>query len=66
MDVRSALVELPDHCREIIDRFFIRDESYETIGETLGISSGTIASRISRCLAKLRQVLGKGEEAAAQ
>lgn len=57
MDVRAALAGLTENCREILDRFFARDESYETIGDTLGIPSGTIASRISRCLAKLRETL---------
>jgi RNA polymerase sigma factor (sigma-70 family) len=52
--VREALAELPDECREVLDRFFCRDESYRTIGEELGLPSGTIASRISRCLARLR------------
>jgi len=53
--VREALGELPEECREVLDRFFCRDESYRTIGEELGIPSGTIASRISRCLGRLRQ-----------
>jgi len=46
---------LPEQCGEILDRFFARDESYRTIGELLGLPAGTIASRISRCLAKLRE-----------
>ena len=46
------LLDLP--LREFLDRFFARDESYRTIGEALELPSGTIASRISRCLAKLR------------
>jgi len=53
--VREAMAELTDECQEVLDRFFCRDESYRTIGEELGIASGTIASRISRCLAKLRE-----------
>ncbi len=52
--VHEALAELPDNCREILDRFFARDESYRSIAEALDIPAGTIASRISRCLAKLR------------
>jgi RNA polymerase sigma factor (sigma-70 family) len=52
--VHEALAILPDSCQEILDRFFARDESYRTIGEALDLPSGTIASRISRCLAKLR------------
>jgi RNA polymerase sigma-70 factor (ECF subfamily) len=52
--VRQALDQLAPDCREILDRFFCRDESYRTIGESLGLPGGTIASRISRCLGKLR------------
>ena len=52
--VREVLLELPEACREILDRFFARDQSYRTIGEQLDLPAGTIASRISRCLAQLR------------
>jgi RNA polymerase sigma-70 factor, ECF subfamily len=55
--VREALATLPDSCQEIVDRFFARDESYRTISEALDVPPGTIASRISRCLAKLRAQL---------
>jgi RNA polymerase sigma factor (sigma-70 family) len=55
--VHEALALLPDHCREILDRFFARDESYRTIGDALDLPAGTIASRISRCLVKLRDSL---------
>jgi RNA polymerase sigma-70 factor (ECF subfamily) len=54
LSVRAALERLPAHQREILDRFFTRDQSYETIGAELGIPPGTIASRISRALASLR------------
>jgi RNA polymerase sigma factor (sigma-70 family) len=54
--VHDALAELPEHCQEILDRFFARDESYQAIGAALDIPAGTIASRISRCLAKLREL----------
>jgi RNA polymerase sigma factor (sigma-70 family) len=57
MAIREGLSHLGPECQEIIDRFFARDESYRTIGEALDIPSGTIASRISRCLARLRTEL---------
>jgi RNA polymerase sigma factor (sigma-70 family) len=57
MTVRAALDKIGDPCRDILDRFFGRDESYRTIGEALQIPAGTIASRISRCLEKLRSEL---------
>ena len=57
MTVHAALAGLPPDCREILDRFFTRDESYRTIGTELELPPGTIASRIARCLARLRDVL---------
>lgn len=55
--VREALTELPDHCQEMLDRFFARDESYRTISAALDLPMGTIASRIARCLTRLRDTL---------
>ena len=57
MAVHDALATLSGDCREILDRFFARDESYRTIGDALQLPAGTIASRISRCLGKLREHL---------
>jgi RNA polymerase sigma factor (sigma-70 family) len=57
LSVRDALSSLSPDCREILDAFFARDESYRTIGERLELPAGTIASRISRCLRKLREHL---------
>jgi len=52
--VREAMTTLSDPCQDILDRFFARDQSYRTISDELDIPSGTIASRIARCLSKLR------------
>jgi RNA polymerase sigma-70 factor (ECF subfamily) len=61
--VREALGE---PCHELLDRFFARDESYRTISEQLDLPAGTVASRISRCLAKLRSDLeGRNPDAPA-
>lgn len=57
MAVRAGLAELGEECQDVLDRFFCRDESYRTIGDELGIPAGTIASRISRCLGRLREKL---------
>ena len=64
LDVHEALTALGPPCSEILERFFTRDESYRTIGDALGLPSGTIASRISRCLGKLREHLEGRSEAA--
>jgi len=52
--VRQAVAGLSDACQDILDRFFAQDQSYRTISAELDIPSGTIASRIARCLHKLR------------
>jgi RNA polymerase sigma-70 factor (ECF subfamily) len=65
LDVHAAMRTLPEHCAEILDRFFSRDESYRTIGDALELPSGTVASRISRCLTRLRGELeGEGRNPA--
>ena len=56
-EVREALATLPGACQDILDRFFTRDQSYKTIADELEIPSGTIASRIARCLGRLREEL---------
>jgi RNA polymerase sigma factor (sigma-70 family) len=66
LTVRAALERLPEHCREILDRFFARDQSYQTIGAELDLPPGTIASRIARCLARLRAALAEDAPAPAR
>jgi RNA polymerase sigma-70 factor (ECF subfamily) len=56
-EVREALAGMSETCQDILDRFFARDQSYRTIAEELDIPSGTIASRIARCLGRLRDEL---------
>jgi DNA-directed RNA polymerase specialized sigma24 family protein len=57
LTVREMMAALPESCQEILDRFFARDESYKTIGDALDLPPGTIASRISRCLEKLKAAM---------
>jgi RNA polymerase sigma factor (sigma-70 family) len=54
LSVHAALATLPGDCRDVLDRFFACDESYAAIAEALDVPPGTVASRISRCLTKLR------------
>ena len=62
LTVHAALDTLSPDCHEILDRFFCRDESYRTISADLELPSGTIASRIARCLTRLRDVLEPGRK----
>lgn len=61
--VREALATLSEPCQDILDRFFGQDQSYKTISSELEIPSGTIASRIARCLGRLRDTLEGRSEA---
>ncbi len=62
--VRQALARLPAGCADILDRFFGQDQSYRAISAALGIPAGTIASRISRCLKRLRvEMMGRDDAA---
>ena len=63
--LREALGTLSESCQDMLDRFFTRDQSYRTISAELALPAGTVASRIARCLAKLRTELeGRNEPAA--
>jgi RNA polymerase sigma-70 factor (ECF subfamily) len=59
LTVQQILAELPEPFQEILDRFFARGESYRKIGAALDLPPGTIASRISRGLEKLRVMLAE-------
>jgi RNA polymerase sigma-70 factor (ECF subfamily) len=59
--IREAMSGLPEACQDILDRFFTQDQSYKTIADELDIPSGTIASRIARCLKRLRNELEAGD-----
>jgi RNA polymerase sigma-70 factor, ECF subfamily len=56
-DVRAAVAKLPDELRETFDRFALRNESYQTISEALGIPKATVGTRILRARRRLKQLL---------
>jgi RNA polymerase sigma-70 factor (ECF subfamily) len=57
IDVREALRTLTPGGQAVLDAFFCRDLAYVRIADELGLAQGTIASRISRSLAELRETL---------
>lgn len=57
----SVLRRLPDTCREIFRRILVDEMGYEQIAADLGISTGTVKSRLARCRDRavaLRRALG--------
>jgi len=55
MCIRAALDEVAPPCREILERFFCRGQSYAEIAAAMELPMGTVASRISRGLVRLRE-----------
>ena len=57
--VGNALRQLDKNCAAAIDQFYFRAIPYKEIAEKMGISINTVASRLSRCMDKLKQILMK-------
>ena len=55
--VRDVLARLEPPCGEVLRRFFVMDQKYAEIASAMQIPEGTVASRIARCLVRLRQAL---------
>jgi RNA polymerase sigma factor (sigma-70 family) len=65
LTVEAALRTLPASHREVVERFFLCDESYAQISAALGLPPGTVASRISRSLERMRSTLEAAPDARA-
>jgi RNA polymerase sigma-70 factor (ECF subfamily) len=50
----EAVRGLDEPCRQIISLFFFQGRPYKDIAAALAIPEGTVASRLARCVAKLR------------
>ena len=57
LDLRSALLTLPEHLRWVIALSTDEGLSYAEIGAVLGIPVGTVKSRMFHALKKLRETL---------
>jgi RNA polymerase sigma-70 factor (ECF subfamily) len=54
--LRTALDQLGDACREIIELRYFGDLSYEEISKALQLNVKTVSSRLSKCLGRLEEV----------
>lgn len=57
-DLRAALRRLPDDQRETLELVFYHDLSGPEVAEVMGISPGTVKSRLHRAKALLKGLLG--------
>jgi RNA polymerase sigma-70 factor (ECF subfamily) len=53
--IRQMLRTLDEPCWQVISLFFFEGRTYRDIAAVLGIPEGTVASRLARCLGKLRE-----------
>jgi RNA polymerase sigma-70 factor (ECF subfamily) len=60
-ELLAALSTLRDDDREIVGARFFLDLSEAETAETLGLPRGTVKSRTSRALARLREALAAAE-----
>jgi len=59
VQIRAALDQLEDNCREIIELRYFGDLSYDEIGQTLKLNPKTVSSRLSKCLDRLEATARK-------
>jgi RNA polymerase sigma-70 factor (ECF subfamily) len=57
--VHSALEEIGEPCREIIELRYFGDLSYEELSKTLQLNPKTVSSRLSKCLDRLEEIMRK-------
>lgn len=55
--LRSAIVRLPERCRELFQLIFKDELRYDEIAERLGVAPGTVKSRAARCREMLSREL---------
>lgn len=57
--IDACMEKLPASHREILTQRNIQHHSYEEIAQSIGITEGTVKSRIARAREKMRQLLGE-------
>jgi RNA polymerase sigma factor (sigma-70 family) len=57
--VRQALAQLPDRCRELLTLLYLEDPplAYALLAERLGIPVGSVGPQRARCLERLKKIL---------
>ena len=58
-DVRRAIEQLDERCRDVLILYAAFDLSYQQIAEALDLRVGTVRSRLSRGRAQLRELLAE-------
>jgi len=61
LDVRRILAALDAACRDLIERLFLRDDSYAEAARDLGLAESSVRAKLSRCLKRARQIANEGD-----
>jgi RNA polymerase sigma factor (sigma-70 family) len=59
LDVRSVLAALDAACGDLIERFFLLDETHADLARDLGLAESSVRAKLSRCLRKAREIATK-------
>lgn len=60
--LREAITRLPDDRREALILTQLEKNSYEEAAQKLGVSEGTVKSRVNRAKVRLKEILSEGRE----
>ena len=60
--LRDAIAQLPDDQREALILTQLEKIPYEEVAQSLGISEGTVKSRVNRAKARLKEILSEERE----
>jgi len=60
LSARRILDELDEACRDLIERLFLHDQTYNDAARELGMVESSVRSKLSRCLRRARQIAEKG------
>jgi RNA polymerase sigma factor (sigma-70 family) len=60
LSVRSILEALDEGCRDLIERLFLRDQTYAEAAGELGLAESSVRAKLSRCLRRARQIVERG------
>jgi RNA polymerase sigma factor (sigma-70 family) len=58
-DVKFGFRQLNDNCKEVLTRFYYRNESMKTISEAMDWTEATARNNKYRCLERLREIVKK-------
>lgn len=59
--LRRVMPRLDQVCQDAVREFYVDGRSYKEMAERQGVTVNTVGSRLSRCLDKLRALLGEQE-----